>query len=60
MASGPNMAQLLHFELNKNFSQKSNGQFYLSLSDNQVQLHKNPMKRSREKFRSNTLERNFF
>ena len=36
---GRKMIQLLHFEDNKNFSQKSKSQFYLSLSDcNQVQF----------------------
>ena len=59
MTLGPKMSQLLHLELNKNFSQKLKSQFYLSLSDNQIQFHKNPMKRFSEKFKSVTLEKNF-
>ena len=59
MTLGPKMAQLLHFEPNKNFSQKLRSRFYLSLSDNQVQFHKNPIKRFSEKFKSVTLEKNF-
>ena len=59
MTLGPKMAQLLHFELNKNFPRKSKSQFYLSLNDNNVQFHKNPMKTFSEKFKDVTLEKNF-
>ena len=59
MTLGSKMAQLLHFELNKNFSQKLKSWFNLSLSENQVQFHKNPIKRFSEKFKVVTLEKNF-
>ena len=59
MTLSPKMAELLHFGHKKNFPRKSKNQFYLSLSDNQVQFHKNPMKRVSKKFKSVTSKKNF-